>query len=437
MCVCACVSALYAADDSALSACLEEGKKFFAARQYPQASASFEKCVAQNPSDVDAQLSLAGALLTQNKLAEAENHFTQAIKNMKRTSPYWAYTYSMLGDIALKQQKNDEALSMYTKSLEYNAANVNSLIGKGVIVEYRGDKKTAAESYRSALAVEPLNLIARKRLINLEPAYFTDDEILVALKQRYAVAPETKELSEENKALFRKIHLTEQRRGVDYLRNKYPQVPPNFIVTLNKNSDFAREILTLEGYQAVQKSLANDAVNTFQNVGVAPKDIFDLRDLKGNRVFDKDSFLTESGFQVYTQTLKNKKAFLLPGQDVPPSSETLKKVQASAERLQQDGYTEISYAELKKLEELTKCSRDTLKNDLGVFFLPVTKTKHRFFVQTKEQTDPNKGVPYYYIAKERAKKDASIKVPANSLVESIQYFGNGTVCLDDGKLLYQ
>ena len=40
----------------------------------------------------------------------------------------------MLGDISLKRQQNDQALKMYSKSLEYNAANVNSLVGKGVIV---------------------------------------------------------------------------------------------------------------------------------------------------------------------------------------------------------------------------------------------------------------------------------------------------------------
>ena len=66
--------------DQTLTSCLEEGKKFFSAREYPKASIQFEKCVAQNPSNVDAQLSLAGALLTQNKFKEAEEHFTQALQ---------------------------------------------------------------------------------------------------------------------------------------------------------------------------------------------------------------------------------------------------------------------------------------------------------------------------------------------------------------------
>ncbi|MBR2392011.1 MAG: tetratricopeptide repeat protein, partial [Elusimicrobiaceae bacterium] len=189
-----------------MDACLSEGKKFFASKEYSSAQKTFSRCVKMDPSNVDAQLSLAGVYLTQDKLDEAEKSFYAAIKAMKRTSPYWSYTYSMLGDIALKRQQNKQALDLYSKSLVFNAANVNTLVGKGVITEYQGDKQGAAEYYRSALAVEPLNLIARKRLINLEPEYLTDNEMLAVLKQRYAIAPDTKELSKENRELFEKIH---------------------------------------------------------------------------------------------------------------------------------------------------------------------------------------------------------------------------------------
>ena len=136
---------------------------------YEQAVHTFTHCLTLDPNNVDAHLSLAGALLTQNDLSGAKAHFETALKNMPRTSPYWSYTYSMLGDIALKQRDANQAFSFYSKSLEYNTANVNSLIGKGVILETRGNYQGAAEAYTSALAVEPLNVIARQRLINLEP----------------------------------------------------------------------------------------------------------------------------------------------------------------------------------------------------------------------------------------------------------------------------
>ena len=254
---CLCAPSVSAAQGhQTLSACLESGKKAFAAKSYSQARDAFTRCLKLDPDNVEANLSLAGVLLTQDDLSGAEKYFYAALRNMERTSPYWSYTYSMLGDIALKRQQNDTALKMYTKSLEYNAANVNSLVGKGVIVEYQGDKQGAAEYYRSALAVEPLNLVARKRLISLEPDYLTDGEMLTALKQRYAVEPDAKELTEENRALFKRIHSAEQRGGLDYLKNKYTRVPQDYIVTLNKDTGFARDMLTLDGYNALEKSIS-------------------------------------------------------------------------------------------------------------------------------------------------------------------------------------
>ena len=175
---------------AAIDECMVQGKTQFPARNYLAAQDTFTRGMKLDARNVDARLSLAGVLLTQDDLSGADKQFRAALGQLGRTSPYLSYTYSMLGDIALKRQQYKEALALYERSLTYNVANVNSLVGKGVITEYLGDKLGASEAYRSALAVEPLNLVARKRLINLEPDYLTDDEILDALKQRYAIAPE-------------------------------------------------------------------------------------------------------------------------------------------------------------------------------------------------------------------------------------------------------
>ena len=282
-----CTASLYAAPQT-LGACLDEGKLQYTNTQYTQAVATFNRCLTLDPNNVDAHLSLAGALLTQNDLSGAKTHFEAALKNMKRTSPYWSYTYSMLGDIALKQRNLKQALLHYNKSLEYNTANVNSLIGKGVILETQGDYSGAAEAYTSALAVEPLNVIARQRLINLEPEYLSDSEILTALKQRYAVKPEQTELTDANRTLFADIHRAEQRRGIDYLKNKYGKNTQDYIITLNKGTDFAREMLTLNGYNALQKSMGQDAVAAFRRLGVPVQQVFELRDKQGLPVFTKN-----------------------------------------------------------------------------------------------------------------------------------------------------
>ncbi len=422
--------ALYGAQT--LAACLDEGKLQYSNTQYKEAVGTFNRCLVLSPDDVDAHLSLAGALLTQEDLSGAKTHFEAALTHMKRTSPYWSYTYSMLGDIALKQRRPKDALTHYNKSLEYNTANVNSLIGKGVILETQGNYQSAAEAFTSALAVEPLNVIARQRLIRLEPEYLTDADMLTALKQRYAVKPEQTELTEANRELFTKIHRAEQRRGVDYLRNKYGKNTQDYIVTLNKGTDFARDLLTLNGYNALQKNMGQDAVVAFRRLGVPVQQVFELRDKQGNPVFTKDSTLTEEGFTVYTQALAGQKNYLRPGQLVPLSQAEQQKISARISALTKKGYAEISHAELKLLETKTLCSEDTLKDKLGVYYFPLGQKHYRYLVRTNDK-DPLKTVPYYYVMQARHKRNPKMEVPKNELVDYYNYYGY-TICLSDGNL---
>ena len=414
--------------------CLAQGKEQFSSQQYEQARQTFSRCESIDPGNMEAKLSLAGVQLTLEDLDAAEQTFLAALKKMPRTSPYLSYTYSMLGDIALKHQQNGKADDYYSKSLASNAANVNSLVGKGVITEYQGDKQGAADYYRSALAVEPLNLIARQRLINLEPDYLTDEEMLAALKQRYAVKPEVTQMTDELRTLFANIHRAEQRQGVSYLKNKYTRVPSEFVVTINKGTDFERDMLTLAGYQAMEKQVGQDAFAVFRKIGVPMKDIFLLRNQKGEKVFTKDTTLTDSGFVVYTEALKNNKTFLLPNQSVPPTPALLQKIERYANKLKQNGYVEISRAELKSIENQTKCSEETLRKEMGLYILPLDKKSRRYFILKDNPKDAKKSVPYYYLMKAHSKRNPNIKVPSNSLVDSYAYYGY-TVCLDDGKML--
>ena len=260
-----------AAFGAGLNDCVEQGKKEFAAAQYTQAKSTFLQCLMKDSTNEEVLLSLGGVCLTQEELDEARSYFLSALKNMKRTSPYLSYTYSMLGDIALKQKQNKTALAYYNRSLSFNEAYTNSLVGKGVITEELGDKKAAAEIYKTALAVEPLNVVARERLTDLEPVYFTDEEMLEALKQRYAIEPDQETLSKEDRALFSQIHAAEQQGGVAYLKEKYNKMPADYTATLFAGSRFAREVLTLSGFNALQKQRGQDAIALFEKSGILSK----------------------------------------------------------------------------------------------------------------------------------------------------------------------
>lgn len=419
--------------------CLQEGKLLFDAQQFEQAQQQFSSCVTADPNNESALISLAGTFYQQNKFPQAKEQFQKALGKMEEDSPYQSYVYSMLGDIALKQQQNSQALDYYNQSLSFNKNNVNSLVGKGVILEYTGEKKQAAEAYEQALELEPTNVLARKRLINLEPDYFTDEQILTALQQRLALPPTVTKITDKERELFSHIHRLEQRRGVDYLKNKLQQIPPDYTVTLYKDTPLERVLLTQTGYQSVQKNLGKDAIATFEKAGVPAKDIFSLRDMKGQPVFDKDGYLTEEGFFAYTNSLTGKKAFLLPHEDVPATTEDIQRAERIAQRLKSQGYIEISSHEYNMLLDVTECPPETLKNDLDVRSVPVTKHRLRYFVQSKElpQQQALKTVPYYYVMVERAKKNRSIKVPRNSVVEYHKYFGHESICLEDGRPLLQ
>lgn len=424
----------FAASAPTVASCLEQGKNEFSFKNYAAAQTTFSRCLQLDAQNVDAELSLAGVYLTQDNLDGAEKYFRAALSHMKRSSPYLSYTYSMLGDLALKRQNYQDASAWYDKSLASNAANVNSLVGKGVITEYYGNKIGAADYYRSAVAVEPLNIIARKRLIDLEPDYLTDEEMLEALKQRFAVEPEKTDLTDEDRKLFAAIHSAEQRKGVEYLKGKFSKVPADYVVTVFKDTSFSRDMLTKAGYQAMQKQIAQDAIGVFQRGGVEIKDVFDLRDMKGEKIFTPENTLTDSGFKVYTEALKNRKLFLLPGEPIPPTQQEIAKLNARVQELGKAGYTEISAAELKMIQDQTKCSEETLRQRLGLYVLPVNGRDRRYFIIARQARDDRKAVPFFYLQTYRARRNRNVKVARNRWLENKRFYGE-TVCRDsDGTL---
>ena len=429
-----CVASESVGATNELNACIEQGKSEFAAQNYAQAKHTFTRCLTLDEQNEEVLLSLGGVCLTQEELPQAREYFLAALKQMKRTSPYLSYTYSMLGDIALKQKQNKTALEYYNRSLSFNQAYTNSLVGKGIITEELGDKKAAAEVYKTALAVEPLNVVARERLTALEPVYFSNEEMLEALKQRYAVKPDQENLTEEDRTLFLQIHSAEQQGALDYLKEKYKKVPADYTTTLFEGSSISREVLTLAGYEAARKGQAQDAIVLFEKSGISVKDIFELRDLKGQKIFLPDSTLTDSGVEIYKEALKGKRMFLLPSEDVPLTQAERQKLAARINGLNQRGYMEISRKELEMLKSETNCKEEVLRQSLGLYVLQISKHRRRYFVLSNA-TDAHKGLAWYYVATERAKRNPSIKVPSNKLASSYKSI-DFTVCSAiDGQLL--
>ena len=187
-------------------------------------------------------------------------------------------------------------------------------------------------------------------------------------------------------------------------------------------------------YQIMQLQSDKIRMNLDSNVVHAVPSYADSTNtvLKGKPVFTKESTLTEEGFYVYTKALQGKKEYLLSYQKAPLTSKEIQKANQRIQMLTQKGYTEISRAELKMLETETLCSEETLREELGVYFLPIAKNYHRYFVLTSSPKDL-KTVAYYYVMTARKKRNPKLEVPKNKTVDYHKYY-NYTICLSDGNL---
>ena len=94
----------------------------------------------------------------------------------------------------------------------------------------------------------------------------------------------------QDRDLFVKIHDAEQRGGIDYLKSKYKTLPSDYVVTLFKDTGFAREVLTVSGdTMPCANRWGRTRWACFKKRGVPVKDVFDLRDNKGQKIFLPDS----------------------------------------------------------------------------------------------------------------------------------------------------
>jgi len=417
--VCACS---YASEYASVDSCVQRGKSLFADQKLDDAQAVFLECLSMDNKNTDVMISLAGIYLAQNNLPAAKTFFETAVSLLPPASPYNAYCYSRLGDIYFKQGDLKNAKSAYDTSLKFNSANVNSIIGRGVVAEYEGDAVAAAKAYKTALSVEPYNTVARENYRRLEPRVFTDDEVLAALKQRNAVSSAIAVLPPDGRELFFKIHRAEQSQGVEFLKDKYKgHPPPGMIIEINTGAPDLRFLLSLAGYKEVMRLMSFDAAKYFTDAGVKSYQVYQLRDLNGKPVFGQDKILTEQGIPVYTQALAGKKTFLMPG-ETPPA--VAKEQNEQIKNLLSAGYVEISVKEYQYILDKTLCSEDTLKTRAAVKIIIIGSTIRRFVMDPDAQKPPvtsadARWYPYYHAMTYRAQNAPNYQPTYNS------FFGAG------------
>ena len=386
--------------NSLLSAesCLETSRKFFNAKDHISAEHALEKCSKTEKADPNVQISMGGIKFLLAKYDEAEKYFNAALKTMPKNSPYFAYVYSNLGDIAVQKKQINKAMDYYKKSLKYQPEDINALIGYGYTLERSGQKKSAIEYYKKALNIDFSNLAARKNLIRLEPDSLSDKEKLEALKDRNIIDPDSEDFSEDDITLLKKILKAERGSAIDYLSLKFGiTLPEGVIFESNPNTFYARKMLTLSGYKLLIEKLSSDAKEFFMSKDITVSDLFALNDLNGKPIFTEEGLLTDEGLMAYNKSLKGKKSYLLPGEKPAVTKE---KENELVKQYLAQGYSEVTRLEFQYVEKESLCSEQTLVQNLKCRTIGDGQDK-RYFVLNREDTQIPFSIPYMLVEEYR------------------------------------
>ena len=378
--------------------CLEESRTYFEAKDYVDAEHTLEKCPQKEKQGLNYQISMGGIKIMLAKYDEANKLFNNALKMMPSKSPYYAYVYSNLGDIAMRNKKIPQAMEYYKNALKYQPDNVNALVGYGLTLEKTGNKELAFQNYKQALDIDYANLPARKYLIRLEPDFLSNKEKLESLKDRNILSPEAKTFTEKDINLLKKILKAERASGIEYLNLKFGEgLPDGSIFEKNPNTFYSRKMLTLSGYNLLISKLSGDAKDLFLSQKVMASDLFSLKDFSGNPIFDNKGLLTDEGLVVYNKSLKGKKAYLLPGEKAPVEQSEMNEI---IKQYLAQGYEEVSNEEFEYVQDQTQCSEETLVNKLKCRTLAEGKKKY-YFVLNKEDLVIPFSIPYMFVAEYR------------------------------------
>ncbi len=414
-------------------ACLETSRKFFNAKDHISAEHALEKCSKKERATPNVQISMGGVKFLLAKYDEAEKYFNTALKTMPKNSPYFAYVYSNLGDIAIQKKQINKAKDYYKKSLEYQPEDINSLVGYGYTLEKTGNKNSAITYYKKALDIDFSNLAARKNLIRLEPDSLSDKEKLEALKNRNIIAPESETFTEEDLSTLKKILKAERGSAVDYLSLKFGvTLPEGVIFERNPNTFYARKMLTLKGYNLLIEKLSSEAKEFFLSKNIVASDLFLLTDFNGKPVFNSKGLLTEEGLMAYNKSLKGNKSYLLPGEKPAVTKE---KEDEIAKQYLAKGYEEVSRLEFQYIEDESLCSEKTLVESLKCRTVGDGGDK-RYFVLSKEDTQIPYSIPYMLVEEYRELhgKHNQDNVPVYRSTFGEKQRGILTLCNEKGEL---
>lgn len=117
---------------------------------------SFQKALKENPRHRDAHYYIAYIYAFQEKFDQAEAEVREAI----RTDPDYPEAYNFLGQVLVKQNRRQEAISAFRKAVTYPLYSTPDVAyyQLGLALELEGDMQGAKQAFEDALKVTPSNV---------------------------------------------------------------------------------------------------------------------------------------------------------------------------------------------------------------------------------------------------------------------------------------
>jgi tetratricopeptide (TPR) repeat protein len=280
-------------------------------------------------------------------------------------------------DYPQKPGRLQEAIARYLKALEINGKDTAAVMGLAAAYEAVPDLKKAEEFYARALALEPGNARAGARLDEIRFSLLSADQLMADLRDRGAAGGNKPAPGVADIELLKAMRLAERNGAVDYLRSKTAYIKT--LVFERREQDRIRLLLTAAGLTSYQKFLSRDAVSFFEKQGIALQEVFTLRDLTGQPVFDKSGVLTPEGTLAYRQGKAGVKSWLMHYEAAVTTPEDAK-LNEQIKNLLQRSYLEISEPEYLWLARITTCPDDVLQDPACKMQILRTSKARRYFL---------------------------------------------------------
>ncbi|MCM2267667.1 MAG: tetratricopeptide repeat protein [Elusimicrobiales bacterium] len=374
--------------------CLEKFKAEFIKDNLGAALAQSDACLKLAPASASLAAERAPLLVRLGRYEEGLKEYERAAGLYSSNASLAAFYRIKAAETLLKMGKGDKAVEQYRKALAANPSDLNALKGLAAAQEALSDTKGAQATYDALLKADPSDGRARARREELRSASLNDGEILEELRLRLAAPPEKSSAAPEDVKLFKAIRAAETAGAVDYVQARNPSGAG--LIAQRKTGEGARLVLTAAGYKAYVFYATRDAIKFFEGEGVGLREIFKLRTLAGDPVFDAAGKLTPEGEELWRNSSRGEKTWLLPYDPVPTSPQAVQAEKEITEAMNA-GYGEISEPEYLWLLKVTTCPDDVMKAPPLSVKEFKDGAKARYFICYKQNslcvTDENSKLP--------------------------------------------